>query len=238
MLLSYTRRKLKPILLTLTAIFFSTFGCRKQTYCNVEYTSSDDIPYIDLLSGHDWQHFSRAEVKPQGILIRGASALPYNRNGPLLKVKGDFILSATINIQSKKSALIYFCGQLPDTCGDWLQKSKYIAIGVEKEMLRLVIHNGELTIEKPSVDIGDPTTIQFLLKKNGNRIEYYVNNVLAGSFHDIDGIFEQGRIYFGAEAEAGSSFLLSKLQAKPANATARMEVYDNKIQAAPVGNHF
>ncbi|WP_211999867.1 hypothetical protein [Chitinophaga sp. HK235] len=241
------------MLFTVCTLFGITFGCQKQTYSSAENLNGEDIPYVDLINGHGWRRFSGATIKPEGILIQGLDRgtvpkpavpgetipdgvdnnttpnPPYNLQLPYLKVKGDFILSATITIQSRKSAMIYFCGQLPDSYDEWKQEGKSIAIGVKDEMMHLIIRDGKSVIEQHTVDIGDPKTIQFMVKRSGNKIEYYVNNILAGSFEDVYHIFEQGKVYFGAEAEAGSTFLLNKLQAKPANEMARIEVLDNKV---------
>ncbi|WP_158267131.1 endo-1,4-beta-xylanase [Chitinophaga niastensis] len=240
-------------MLTTFLLFTISFGCKKQSYGNADNFYKDDIPFTDLINGHDWQHFSGATVKPEGILIQalnrgivpkirvpGETAIeqekepltknpPYNLQGPYLKVQGDFLLVATVTPPSEKGALIYFCGQLPDIYDEWKQEGKSIAIGIKNQLLQLIIHDGTSIIPKTAAFIGSLQNVQLAIKRSGNKIEWYVNNIFAGNFEDTYNIFGEGKIYFGAEAEAGSSFLLNALVVKPVNLLSKVEVVDNKI---------
>ncbi|MCW3463483.1 endo-1,4-beta-xylanase [Chitinophaga nivalis] len=251
------RNKFLTILLIIFIVFAIAFGCKQQSYCNTARVNEEETPFMDLLKGHDWQHFSGAVVKPEGIWIQGLDRgivpkiaapeeswteddnkkatdnPPYNLQGPYLRVQGDFIITATISVQSEKSALLYFCGQLPDIYDEWKQEGKAIAIGVKAQQLQLIVHDGKQAIHKSAADIGRVKKVQFHLKKTGDKIEWYVDNIFAGVLRDTNGIFASGKVYFGAAAERGSSFLLHQLMARAANTRSKVTVMDYQLHTVP-----
>lgn len=211
------------------------FGHRKTGCYNTSNTAADKLPVIDLIKNHKWRHFAGTTLRNGGILISGSprnaasdgEASPaYNPKDPYLNVIGDFVLSATITVKSTKSALVYFYGHPP---GKSFEKS--IAIGIKDEMLQLIVHDGDISLEKKPVDIGDLKTVQFSIRRNGHKLEYYVNQVWAGALNNIGNLFSGGSIYLGAAAETGSHFILNKLVVWPVNPGGRIKVITDSLSA-------
>ncbi|NSL88348.1 hypothetical protein ECE50_016030 [Chitinophaga sp. Mgbs1] len=233
MLSMFSIVNLKSLLLTGMLLLAVSFGCNRKILWDAYREDAEDrIPFIDIIKGGRWQRFSGVAVKPEGVQINAPEEdeqeeLPYNLRGPYLKVQGDFLLVATITPQSEKSALVYFFGKLPDMCDGWQQTGKAVAIGIRQQLLQLIVHDGTTATAKASADIGHVEKAQLAVKKTGNKIEWYVNNIFAGSLEDTSNIFGDGKVYFGAEAEAGSSFIINALRVKPVNERGKVEVADN-----------
>lgn len=200
---------------------------------------------IDLIRGHNWNDFSGASTSGDEVIISGigraivplgdkatqasVSNPPINLRGPYLNVPEEFSISYQINAPTDKHAAIHFYGTLPIIQDEWRQEGKTVIISLKSGKLYVTVNNGTSAMPKKgtySFNASGMLDVR-MLKKSG-KITFFVNNVKIGELTD-PGIFKSGKVFFGADADIGSSFTLKSLTAKAESGTGNVTAGDLQI---------
>jgi len=216
----------------------------------------------DLLTHHDWRHFTGAKVTDQGIEITPVGRMivrkvsvptetedaevakmatmpptpnpPINLCGPSLQVVGDFRISMTLSMANHQGAYVDLYGTLPIIYDEWRQEGKVLRVGLEDGLLVVSIWDGQSP---------DPVIQKFVsnftdagtvtVARFNKKILFQVNGKPVGEIAD-PGLFSNGEIMFGADA-MGGGFTIRELTAEATNTASKVTIVDRKpVQAYPL----
>ena len=220
----------------------------------------------DLLTNHDWGHFTGAKVTDQGIEIMPVGRMivrkvsvptetedvevakmammpptpnpPINLCGPSLQVVGDFTISMNLSMTNHKGAYVDLYGTLPIIYDEWRQEGKVLRVGLEDGLLVVSIWNGESP---------DPVINKFAsdfigagtvtVGRVNKNFLFQVNGKPVGQIAD-PGLFSNGEIVFGADATMGGGFTIRELTAEATNPASKVTIVDRKpVQNDPIASN-
>lgn len=202
---------------------------------------------------YDWSHLAGAEVTAAGVRIEGLGRAiippadaadepvtpnpPINLRGPILQVKGEFYLGAHLRFEGEPGGYVTFYGDLPLVQDEWRQDGKSVTLGVTDQQLIVEIQNGigDYRRQEYPFSPAEETTLE-LARVAGGFVIMADGDVMG----DIDdpGIFSSGKIVFGAHADVGRAFVLTRLIAAPMMPGSRVSVIDPElpiVEPDPVG---
>lgn len=203
---------------------------------------------MSLIRGHDWSNFSGAVANGDAVLIRGLGRgiiplgddgsreptpnSPINLRGPSLQVTGDFSVSATMLTSTYTDAYLQLYGTLPIIQDEWRQEGKWINLGLKRDGLLVEVYDGQsaeplYTETIPRLSSGE---VELTMTRLGEQLQFYLSEEKVVELND-PGIFDDGRVYFGADADVGESFLLEALYAKPEGTASELIVVDPSFGA-------
>ncbi|MDF2633200.1 MAG: Endo,4-beta-xylanase [Pelosinus sp.] len=210
----------------------------------------------DLLTNHDWRHFTGATVTESGIEIMPVNRMivpkvsvpretddqdvaemakrsptpnpPINLRGPMLQVQGDFTISIFLEISSNKGAYLDLYGTLPVIYDEWRQEGKALRVGVKDGALLVSIWNGRSS-EPITKTFGEGMTdvVEINVTRLSDNFVFQVNGKTVGKLRD-PGLFNDGSIVFGADAEKGGGFIIRQLTAQALNTASKATVIDRE----------
>jgi endo-1,4-beta-xylanase len=219
----------------------------------------------DLLTDHDWKHFTGATVTSDGVKIIPVNRMivpkisvpketedsevaemakmpptsnpPINLRGPILQVAGDFSISMVLDVDSYNGAYLNLYGTLPIIYDEWRQEGQTLRIGLKEGALLVSIWNGRSS--KPiTKKFGEGLigTVTINVTRLGDQFLFQVNGKQVGQLSD-PGLFSNGEIVFGANAEQGGGFTICQLTAQALGAASIARVVDRdplrKYQVMP-----
>jgi endo-1,4-beta-xylanase len=182
---------------------------------------------VDLISGHDWAHFSGAAPIAGGVRItpldrwitategtRRQPNPPANLAGPHLEVSGDFQLDATLAGVTGKSAYLQFYGRLPIIYDEWRQERPSVRVGIVGGKLEAAVWDGksDKAVETKKFGSGLAGDVTVSLRRSGSTITLLANGKQLGTVGE-HGAFAAGTVWFGADAQLGGGFTLRTLTA-------------------------
>lgn len=210
----------------------------------------------DLITNHDWRHFTGATLTDNGIEIMPVGRMivpkisvpketkdpdvaemakmpptpnpPINLRGPLLQVEGDFIISTLIDAKSDKEAYLDLYGTLPIIYDEWRQEGKRLRLGVKNGVLMVFVWDG--SSPDPIVKkFGDGATgiVTMSVSRIGGNFLFEINGKQVGRLAD-PGVFSNGEIVFGADAEQGGGFTIRQLSAQSLSTVSKVQVIDRE----------
>ena len=203
---------------------------------------ASNAPILDLIAGHDWSRFSGATVVGNEVTIQGMGRgiiplakdpnkpvvknPPINLQGPHLKLSGDFSVAYTLEAAASKNAVISLYGTLPVIQDEWRQEGKTVNIGAKNGKLNVEIYNGSsVTPAKATFAAPNTGTLTVKLMKKNGKFTFFANGASVGEMTD-PGVFNEGKVYFGADADVGSSFVLKSLSAQKESSSAAINIVD------------
>lgn len=207
--------------------------------------SSGEVELLD----HDWSHLAGAERVDGGVRIEGLGRAivptddaedqtpvanpPINLRGPVLRVKGDFALSARLSRPpaSTGGAYLTIYGELPLTQDEWRQEGRAVTLGLEDDSLIIELQDGIDDPERHTYPLPTGATSQGIalgLARIGDRFSIQVNDETVALIDD-SGLFDSGSLWFGASAREGSEYLLQALTAHALDDRSKVSVADNQM---------
>ncbi len=221
--------------------------------------SSDRIELLD----QDWTHLAGARMVDDGVRIEGLGRAivptdddedqtpianpPINLRGPVLKVKGDFALSARVSrpAASKGGAYLTIYGELPLTQDEWRQEGRAVTLGLEGDSLIVELQNGIADPERYAYSLPNSAMSQGVnvsLARIGDRFSIQIDDETVALIND-PGLFDSGFLWFGASARENDEYLLQSLTAHPLDKRSEVTVVDNQMpvlsaeeeESAPTG---
>ncbi|NEN84743.1 endo-1,4-beta-xylanase [Paenibacillus elgii] len=212
-----------------------------------------DVPLapatVDLIRGHDWTRFSGATAAGDEVTVTGigraiipwgndvsqptVSNPPINLRGPVLNISGDFSVSFQMASSPGKSAGLQLYGTLPVIQDEWRQEGKAVSVMLKNGKLSAAVYNGSSAVpKKAAFNYTSAGTLDVRLLVKSGKLAFYVNQVKVGEMAD-PGVFADGKVYFGADADVGSSFTLKSLTAQAEGSASAVTVSDLGIAAVP-----
>jgi endo-1,4-beta-xylanase len=210
----------------------------------------------DLLTDHDWQHFTGATVTGTGIEIMPVNRMivpkisvpketedadvaemakmpptsnpPINLRGPILQVAGDFSISMTLDVNSYKGAYLDFYGTLPIIYDEWRQEGKTLRLGLKEGALLVSIWNGRSS-QPITKEFGEGFLghVTVNVTRLGDKFFFQVNGKQVGQVSD-PGLFDGGQIVLGANAEQGGGFTIRQFSAQALSTASMVRVIDRE----------
>ncbi|WP_227367948.1 endo-1,4-beta-xylanase [Halomonas sp. M20] len=208
--------------------------------------ANDKVELLDK----DWTHLAGAEMVDEGVRIEGLGRAivptddaddqtpvanpPINLRGPVLRVKGDFALSARLSrLESSPddSAYLTIYGELPLTQDEWRQDGRAVTLGLEGNDLIVELQNGIDDYERhayplPASAMSQGTDVS--LARIGDRFSIRINDETVALIDD-PGLFDSGVLWFGASASEDGEYLLQSLTARPLDRRSEVTIMDNQI---------
>jgi endo-1,4-beta-xylanase len=211
----------------------------------------------DLITGHDWRHFSGAAVSDNGITITPLGRMivpkvsvphetvdedvakmannpptpnpPINLRGPVLLVNGDFSVTAVMDVSSGKGAYLYLYGTLPTIYDEWRQEGKTLRLGLKDGTLVVSMWDGKSPTPVTKA-FGNALSgaVAITVTRSGGNFSLQANGKPVGQIAD-PGLFSSGKVVFGADAELGGGFTLRQLTAEAVKPTATVKVVDGGL---------
>ncbi|SHF51456.1 endo-1,4-beta-xylanase [Modicisalibacter ilicicola DSM 19980] len=185
---------------------------------------------VNLLEG-DWAHFAGAVLTDAGVRVEGLGRAivptedaddqtpvanpPINLRGPVLRVTGDFALSARLALPSDPGgAYLTLYGELPYNQDEWRQPGRAVTLGVEDDRLIVELQDGIADPQRHVYSLGGrEAAVTLGLARLGDEFEVRIDDKTVATLAD-PGLFDAGRLRFGASATVGSSFVLQALTAR------------------------
>ncbi|MFD2190238.1 endo-1,4-beta-xylanase [Pistricoccus aurantiacus] len=211
--------------------------------CGVSARMDDGV---NLLAG-DWSHVDGARMTAKGLKVTGLGRgivppaddpdapvmanPPINLRGPVLKVSGDFALTA--RLKRPLGARLTFYGTLPYNQDEWRQEGQAVTLKVNKRKLILELQDG---IDDPkrrafAIDrqkLRRKGDIELTLSRIGRRLTVTVDGQTVINVAD-PGLFDSGEIRIGVDAPVGRKFFLAALTARALNEESRLQKVDSSI---------
>ncbi len=207
------------------------------------------------LLDYDWTHLAGAERVDEGVRIEGlgraivptedakdqtpVSNPPINLRGAVLRVKGDFALSAKLSrLESSPddSAYLTIYGKLPLTQDEWRQDGRAVTLGLEGDSLIVELQDGIDDSERHAYPLPASASdeVKLGLARIGEWLSIQINGETVGLL-DEPGLFDSGVLWFGASADEGSEYLLHSLKARALSKRSTATVADNQIPVFGAG---
>ena len=204
---------------------------------------------VDLISGHDWNHFAgttvngtKLDIKPLNRAIVNQDGTfgqynpPVNIRGPYLKYSGDILLNYNIsNISDSDGSILDVYGSVPGIYDEWRYEKPRARLSVYSTNAKLEYWDG--TSSNPSgsqnwtISSGSSAAVSLTRKKDALLIS--VNGQQLGQINSKE-LFKSGQLWFGADASNGSSgWTLNSLSVTPQKGS-RLQVIDNNITPTAV----
>jgi len=220
----------------------------------VPHTTMESEPITtptDMLKAGPWDYMSGAKQLPDGsveLTPVGASILNkrdpnkkrqdnpgMNLFGPCLQVKGDFMVSGTIDAQTPASLQIY--GAPPLRFDDFRLEQSRIELLTAGNVLSIRMWGGDnqepvvqtLTFEGPT------TKREVGLRCEGDKLTFLVNGTVVAEGNGANHFFRQGTVWFGANSEQGKA-KLTNLTAGPINGHDAQLLDTSTIKLLPYNN--
>lgn len=137
---------------------------------------------------------------------------PVNLCGSKLVLHGDFALKVNLSLTSdiQKSANIDLYGSVPIGYDEWRIDGKCIRIGVKNGTANVWIN----TVKQKFVKKDLSASIELMIERTGSIINFYANGEKFGFYNESSAspVFAQNILYFGAEAETGGGFGITKIE--------------------------
>jgi endo-1,4-beta-xylanase len=198
-----------------------------------------------ILEGQ-WQYMPGVTKTNTGLLVKpmqfsfveqngvtGDPNPPINLAGTHLEnVKGDFVVTGNVSLQTATKATIQLYGQVPIIADEFRKERESIRLDFEKTKLTVSIWNGsrQTPVKTVSYAFADKQPLAFSVTRQKNMLNISVNNQQLGSVNEYN-IFKSGKVLFGLDGQGGE-WLLSGLQATATNGGTLTVKDSSSIQVA------
>ncbi|MBZ9557217.1 MULTISPECIES: endo-1,4-beta-xylanase [unclassified Modicisalibacter] len=198
---------------------------------------------IDLLQ-YDWSHLDGATPSVAGVRIDGLGwgivppadepdepvidNPPINLRGPALQVTGDFAVSARVRLPAGASAYLTLYGRPPLIQDEWRQEGEAVTLALSKDRLRVELQDGIGRSRHHEYPVAVGEKARVTLSRVGRQLVVDVDGRTVARVDD-PGLFDSGRVLFGAHGDVGEDFWLTGLSAQPLTASADVSVDDSPL---------
>lgn len=183
------------------------------------------LAQIDILNGQDWSHFSgaifnsndnRLKIIPLSRKIRPKTSGTWYNNpainlrGPYLQLSSsEFSVEITLDNSAfpQKFAFVDIYGKVPIVYDEWILSGNVLRVGIKGGRLTAIVNNlDEYSANWPLVTY--PAVIK--ITQQGSTIYLALNGKSALQIPKSN-VFSSKKLFFGAEAELGGGFTITKI---------------------------
>lgn len=183
----------------------------------VSVATNEDDSRIDWLNRSNWTYFTGAEKKDGYVRIfptnrvinhRDTSTAqpnpPVNLRSSHLKVSGDFRIDMELS-EVQNEATVQFYGQSPVVYDEWRHERPSVRVTARSNGVKIQIWDGSgaISIDEREFEVELKNKINLGLIRKDSEISVVANGIVLGSIPD-HGIFENGTLWFGADAKFGT----------------------------------
>jgi endo-1,4-beta-xylanase len=167
----------------------------------------------DLTEHPAWQCVGSVDVVGDALVIEAGDGYvtPRFGQGPYVRARGDFGLSASVDVATQELAAIVAFGALPK--GEWWRDIRRLDFGLAQGQATLIYWDG--TAPRPAftqnfaiASVSD--SVELSLRRVGDQLVFRVDGQEVGRIQD-PGAFPENRAYLGANVAPGNRLTIDRL---------------------------
>ncbi|MGI2295089.1 endo-1,4-beta-xylanase [Paenibacillus sp. GXUN7292] len=199
----------------------------------------------NVLKGHNWNQMSGATMVGSELIVKGlgrgiiplgnqpsqpaVANPPINLRGPQLNVSGNFMIDFELLASQQARPSVQLYGALPIIQDEWREEGKYVSMELHGGKLHVKVYDGLSAYpDTAEYSYNGASETRVSVASNAGKLVFYVNQNEVGQLDD-PGVFDSHKVYFGADAAVGKSFMIQAIYAKPLDPASTLDVQDQQF---------